>query len=281
VPSAEGGRPVGDPTPPVPGAVGAPALETRNVSVHFGGVAALSSVSLTVAPGSVTGLIGPNGAGKTTLFNVISGLQRPERGDVFMAGRRVTRLGPPHRARLGLARTFQRLELFGTLTAADNVRVGLERRRSLVHRRTGPPSGPAGVELLERVGAADTADQLVSTLPTGLARLVELARALSIGPRILLLDEPCSGLDDAESALLARLLADLAAEGRAVLLVEHDMDLVLNVCDTVHVLDFGEIIASGSPEQIRRDPVVQAAYLGHSSVVPRSDADAPGDPVAP
>ncbi|HUC04639.1 MAG TPA: ABC transporter ATP-binding protein [Acidimicrobiales bacterium] len=237
-------------SPETPGAD----LSVGNVSVHFGGINALSSVSLTARAGEVTGLIGPNGAGKTTLFNVISGLQRPDRGQVHLGGRDITRLGPHRRARLGLARTFQRLELFGTLTSSDNVRVALE-----ASRRT---SGRPATGVLEKVGMEASADLLVSSLPTGAARLVELARALSIDPSVLLLDEPCSGLDERETAVLGDLLVSLAAEGRAVVLVEHDTDLVLRVCSTVHVLDFGEVIASGSPDEVRRDPAVQAAYLG-------------------
>jgi branched-chain amino acid transport system ATP-binding protein len=222
--------------------------------VHFGGVAALSGVSLIAKAGEVTGLIGPNGAGKTTLFNVISGLQRPNSGSVEMAGRDITRIGPHRRARLGLARTFQRLELFGTLSATDNVRVAIESfNRSTVS---------AAVALLDRVGVGTVAQAAVSSLPTGSARLVELARALSINPKVLLLDEPCSGLDERETEVLGTLLESLAAEGRAVVLVEHDTDLVLRVSGTVHVLDFGEIIASGTPEEVRTDGAVQSAYLG-------------------
>ncbi len=245
---------------------GEPLLSVRDVSVRFGGVAALSDVSLDVHGGTVTGLIGPNGAGKTTLFNVVSGLQRPDRGHVRIAGRDVTGLGPHRRARLGLARTFQRLELFSHLTSEDNVRVGIEAglrsRWSLRRRRELPAPVKSPRELLHRVGVGETATQPVNALPTGSARLVELARALAIGPRVLLLDEPCSGLDDAESAGLGRLLRELATEGRAVLLVEHDMDLVLEVCDRVYVLDFGEIIADGTPLEVRAHPAVQAAYLG-------------------
>jgi branched-chain amino acid transport system ATP-binding protein len=230
------------------------ALDVREVSVRFGGVAALSRVSLTAKVGEVTGLIGPNGAGKTTLFNVISGLQRPNSGTVSMAGRDITRTGPHRRARLGLARTFQRLELFGTLSATDNVRVALESfNRS---------SASEAVALLERVGVGHSALATVSSLPTGSARLVELARALSINPRVLLLDEPCSGLDERETEVLGSLLASLAAEGRAVVLVEHDTELVFRVCGTVHVLDFGEVIASGGPAEVRTNAAVQAAYLG-------------------
>ena len=244
-----------------------PALEVADVSVHFGGVAALTGVSLRAEPGVVTGLIGPNGAGKTTLFNVITGLQRPDRGTVYLGGTDVTRMGTHRRARRGLARTFQRLELFSTLSAVDNVRVGLE-----AHRRA---SAGTAVGLLERVGVGEDAASPVSSLPTGSARLVELARALSTDPTVLLLDEPCSGLDDREAEALGRLLTSLAGEGRAVVLVEHDTDLVLRVCSTVHVLDFGEVIASGPPEAIRRDPVVQEAYLGHASGLTAGDTDAP------
>jgi len=235
---------------------GAPALEVDHVSVHFGGVAALADVTLRAEAGAVTGLIGPNGAGKTTLFNVISGLQHPDGGSVYLGGVDVTHKRTHTRARLGLARTFQRLELFTTLSATDNVRVGLE--------ASGRAAPSAALDLLERVGVADVASSPVSSLPTGSARLVELARALSTDPGVLLLDEPCSGLDERETEALGRLLGSLAAEGRAVVLVEHDTDLVLRVCGIVHVLDFGEVIASGTPDDIRRNRVVQEAYLGHA-----------------
>ena len=230
------------------------ALEVRGVSVRFGGVIALLGVSLSARAGEVTGLIGPNGAGKTTLFNVISGLQRPDRGNIMMGANDITRKGPHRRARMGLGRTFQRLELFGTLSVADNVRVALE--------SFGGSNKAAAVAILDRVGLGPSASESVSSLSTGSARLVELARALSIDPSVLLLDEPCSGLDEHETEVLGELLTSVAAEGRAVVLVEHDTDLVLRVCTTVHVLDFGEVIASGSPEAIRHDPVVQRAYLG-------------------
>jgi len=239
----------------------APALEVRGVSVRFGGVTALSSVSLSAESGSVTGLIGPNGAGKTTLFNVISGLQRPDHGNILMGGTDITKKGPHRRARMGLARTFQRLELFGTLSATDNVRVALD--------SFGNSTRAAATALLDRVGVGPHAGETVSALSTGSARLVELARALSIDPSVLLLDEPCSGLDERETEALGDLLSSVAEEGRAVVLVEHDTDLVLRVCSSVIVLDFGEVIATGTPEQIRHDPVVQQAYLGQ--VQPDSD----------
>jgi branched-chain amino acid transport system ATP-binding protein len=272
-------------------------LTVSEVAVQFGGVSALSDVSLAVHPGTVTGLIGPNGAGKTTLFNVISGLQAPGRGTVHLFDTDVTTMKPHRRARLGLARTFQRLELFGSLTAGENVRVGLEstvrwwewrRLRRVVPRRRGAAvDGDAAgslatvtcERLLDGVGLDGLGDRQAASMSTGLARMVELARALAIGPKLLLLDEPGSGLDEAESAGLGRLLAELAAGGMAVLLVEHDMDLVMRICHHIYVLDFGDIIASGSPDEIRNDPMVQAAYLGQATsttatpVAPAGTAD--------
>jgi branched-chain amino acid transport system ATP-binding protein len=284
--------------PPADAAIDTAVLTVSGVTVHFGGVTALGDIGLTVKPGSVTGLIGPNGAGKTTLFNVISGLQTPARGTVHLFDTDVTSMSPHRRARLGLARTFQRLELFGSLTASENVQVGLEStvkwwewrrfRRALVWRRgsgskssePGTPHGPGSLavqtseRLLEGVGLGDLGDQQSSSMPTGLARMVELARALAIGPKLLLLDEPGSGLDEAESTALGDLLARLAAGGMAVLLVEHDMELVMRICDRIYVLDFGNIIASGTPEEIRNDPTVQAAYLG--AALPTSMPTQPG-----
>ena len=268
------------------------ALTVSQVSVSFGGVSALTNVSLVVSPGTVTGLIGPNGAGKTTLFNVISGLQEPDRGAVHFFDTDVTMMKPYRRARLGLARTFQLLELFGTLTAGENVQVGLESTvkwwqwshlRKALWRNSGSesaPGDPTAVDalvgsgalavttpdrLLAEVGLEGMANDQANAMPTGLARTVELARGLAIGPKLLLLDEPGSGLDEAESQALGTLLVRLASTGMAVLLVEHDMELVMRICDRIHVLDFGHVIATGSPEAIRSDPAVQTAYLGTGS----------------
>lgn len=235
-------------------------LEVRGVSVRFGGVAALQDVSLTAPAGEITGVIGPNGAGKSTLFDVISGLRRPETGSVLVDGRDVTRLGAARRARLGLARTFQRLELFHLLNVSDNVLVAAE-----IHRRWARDSVDAEAEAqrcLERVGLVDLADQPASELPVGRARLLELARALAVRPRVLLLDEPASGLDERETDQLAGLLRSLTADGMAVVLVEHDLRLVMTHCDRVHVLDRGRMMTSGVPEAVRNDPAVVSAYLG-------------------
>ena len=235
-------------------------LQVVDVDVRFGGVHAVQEVRLEAEAGRVTGLIGPNGAGKTTLFNVITGLQEPTAGRVKFDGRDITDVRPHKRARLGMARTFQRLEVFGSLTARENVLVAAEIRKSW----SSDGSNPRVVteEILDRVGIREVADDRVDSMPTGMARLVELGRALATNPRLVLLDEPGSGLDQQESDALGRLLIDLADDGLAVLLVEHDVELVMHVCHLVYVLDFGRIIALGTPAQVQADPRVQAAYLG-------------------
>jgi branched-chain amino acid transport system ATP-binding protein len=239
-------------------------LDVSGVSVLFGGVQALDEVDLTVEAGRVHGLIGPNGAGKTTLFNVICGLQAPTRGRVLLDGEEVTGRRPHDRARLGVGRTFQRLEVFGSMTAYENVRLGAEIRQQWDRTWPDPDGVAAGV--MDRVGLWSVADERADSLPTGLARMVELGRALAAGPRVLLLDEPSSGLDEGESDELGTLLRELAADGLGILLVEHDVDLVMAVCDLIHVLDFGQILAVGTPDEVRRSEAVQAAYLGTAAV---------------
>jgi branched-chain amino acid transport system ATP-binding protein len=235
-------------------------LEIGTISVSFGGLLALDRASVDVEAGQVTGLIGPNGAGKTTLFNVITGLQTPTSGHVRLEGKDVTRAKRHSRARLGIARTFQRLEPFGSLTARENVLVALEMRRRWATEKYNP--GEVADELLEQVGISAVANRKVDSLPTGTARLVELARALGTAPRVLLLDEPSSGLSEEETDALGRLLIELAGSGLGVLLVEHDMSFVMGTCTYINVLDFGRIIAHGHPDEIQVDPEVQRAYLG-------------------
>jgi branched-chain amino acid transport system ATP-binding protein len=235
-------------------------LEVVDVSVRFGGLVAVDTANLSVESGSVIGLIGPNGAGKTTLFNVITGLQTPSGGRIALDGQDLRRAKPYRRARLGIARTFQRLEAFGSLTVRENVLVAAEMRRRWATDRYDAPS--VADEILDRVGIADLAERRCEDLPTGNARLVELARALAVNPSILLLDEPSSGLDESETDALGELLLELAREGLGVLLVEHDMPLVMNTCDYINVLDFGRIIARGAPTEIQGDSEVQRAYLG-------------------
>jgi branched-chain amino acid transport system ATP-binding protein len=231
-------------------------LRVDTVTVSFGGRRALDRVSLAAEPGHVTGLIGPNGAGKSTLFDVVSGLRRPAAGRVFLDGRDVTRMGPARRSRHGLARTFQHLELFGRLSVRDNLLVAAE--LGPYRRRAAAAVG----EILDRLDLTDIAGRPADALPTGVGRLVEVGRALAVRPKVLLLDEPAAGQDADETDRFAGLLRTLAADGMAVVLVEHDMGLVMSVCDQVYVLDLGKIIAVGPPDVVRGSEVVLAAYLG-------------------
>jgi branched-chain amino acid transport system ATP-binding protein len=236
-------------------------LEVRDVTVRFGGVTALDGVTLRVDAGRVTGLIGPNGAGKTTLFNVISGLQPTQCGSVAFRDKDLRHVLPSGRSRAGIGRTFQRLEAFGSLTVRENVLVAIEIRQGWRWMRSAAQRAEAD-HLLDRVGIAQFADSRADAVPTGVARMLEVARSLATEPRLLLLDEPSSGLVETETERFGRLLRDLAAEQRGILLVEHDMSLVMGACDYVYVLDFGRVIAAGPPAEIRADPRVQQAYLG-------------------
>lgn len=238
-------------------------LEVSDVTVRFGGNLALDAVSLQVSAGSVTGLIGPNGAGKTTMFNVITGLQPVDAGRVALDGTDITGVRPFRRARAGIARTFQRLESFGSMTVRENILVAAEVRRD----RDGVAPRVATDALLDRLSLGDVADERTEELPTGRARLVEIARALATRPKLLLLDEPASGLSETESDGLAALLTELADGGLSILLVEHDVPLVMRVCAQIFVLDFGAVLASGSAREIQADRNVQEAYLGTAEVV--------------
>ena len=251
-------------------------LQISEVTVRFGGNMAVNRVSLHVDPGTITGLIGPNGAGKTTIFNVITGLQAPTGGRVELDGRDITGVRAHKRAQLGIARTFQRLEVFGSLTVRENVLTAAEIHRSWTSERDLDPAADTA-RIIELVGLTSVADRRADSLSTGLARLVELGRALACRPRALLLDEPASGLDQPETDQLADLLAQLAGTGMGILLVEHDVPLVMRLCSCVHVLNFGEILASGTPEEIQDDQAVLDAYLGQAapsrSSVPAAQAD--------
>lgn len=232
-------------------------LEVSDVTVTFGGHRALDGAGLTAHPGTITGLIGPNGAGKSTLFDVICGLRRPVTGTVMLDGKDVTRIGPARRASHGMARTFQRLELFGRLSVRENLMVAAELGPERKHA-----ASMVG-QILARLNLTDYADTPADSLPTGTGRLVEVARALAARPRYLLLDEPAAGLDAEETRRFAGLLRSLATrENVAILLVEHDMSLVMGSCDLVYVLDLGKMVVSGPPDVIRRDERVLAAYLG-------------------
>jgi branched-chain amino acid transport system ATP-binding protein len=253
-------------------------LDIHGLTVRFGGLTALEDVTLVAAARQVTGIIGPNGAGKTTLLNAACGFVRPQAGTITFEGRELTRIRPHQLAGLGIARTLQGVGLFGGLSVLENVMVGATR-----HARAGFWSALAGVPFsdrderrlreramaaLDRVGAADLADRRPGTLAHGLRKRIALARALACEPRLLLLDEPASGLTENELSELGKLISRLATDV-SVIVIEHRMDLVMSVCDRIFVLDFGKLIAAGTPREVQDNPVVTEAYLG----TVHSDAD--------
>ena len=246
-------------------------LEIAGLTKRFGDIVVLSEVSLRVDQGESVGVVGPNGAGKTTLFDCVLGVTQPDEGRVQFGGRRIDRMLPFRRSRLGIGRTFQRLELFGGMTPREHLLV-TERVRSGGGRlwkdvvglgRPRPAERQMADELLELVGLADVADTPVEALSLGRCRLVELARALVGPPRLLMLDEPSSGLDDAERATMVHVLRRVRqGRGVAVLVIEHDLDLVMAVVDRLVVLEVGQVIADGSVAQVMANPSVRRAYLG-------------------
>lgn len=235
-------------------------LTVIDVNVHFDQHHAVRDVSLEVDEASIVGLIGPNGAGKTTTFNAITGVQRCT-GRVSLDGRDISGAPPHKRSRLGMNRTFQRLEVFGSMTAFDNIRTAAE-ITALTKRRSIRGAVEETERLIDLLGLGSVADHPADVLSTGQARLVEIARAVATGPKVLLLDEPASGLDDTETRRLATVLHRLRDDGMAILMVEHDIDLVMDLCTTINVLDLGVLIASGSPAEVRNDQAVRDAYLG-------------------
>jgi branched-chain amino acid transport system ATP-binding protein len=254
-------------------------LDVRGVTVHFGGLVALDDVSLTAEARQVTGIIGPNGAGKTTLLNVLCGFVRPQAGTIAFGGRELSRMRPHRLAGLGIARTLQGVGLFSGLSVLENVMVGAttSAKAGFWSGLLGLPRSDAderrlrdaAMQALELVGVDEHAEAMPDTLAHGLRKRVALARALVARPRLLLLDEPASGLSESELADLGELMTSLS-QHCTVVVIEHRMDLMMSVCQQIFVLDFGKVIASGTPDQIQADPAVTAAYLG--SDVAEADA---------
>jgi len=247
-----------------------PRLILSRVTKTFGGVRALTDLSLEVAPGQIVGVIGPNGAGKTTTFNVITGAYRATSGNVLLDGHDVTS-EPSHKiARAGIMRTFQNIRLFSDMTVWEHLLVAQPHTGSFVRRLlpmsfSNPKTIERAEEVLEFFGLGHVRDRLARSLPYGLQRKVEMARAVTARPKLLLLDEPVAGMNHDEAETIRTLMLKLREGGLSILLIEHDMAFVMNLCDHLHVLDFGVLIAQGKPDDVRTNPAVLDAYLGRAS----------------
>ena len=250
-----------------------PVLDVRNLGIDFGGLTAVDSFNITIGPTEIAGLIGPNGAGKTTIFNLITGVYQPTRGSVLVNGIDIKGM-PVHKVnKLGIARTFQNIRLFTDMTALDNVKVGMHNEikcsflasllRLPAYYRAEAAANMKAMELLDFMGLRDVADQKAGSLPYGVQRRLEIVRALATNPSIILLDEPAAGMNPSETAELMHQIRRIRDTFHiAIFLIEHDMNLVMNVCETIAVVNYGKIICKGTPEQVRQNPAVIEAYLG-------------------
>ena len=250
-----------------------PVLDVRNLGIDFGGLTAVDSFNITIGPTEISGLIGPNGAGKTTIFNLLTGVYQPTRGSVLVNGIDIKGM-PVHKVnKLGIARTFQNIRLFSEMTALENVKVGMHNEikcsflasllRLPSYYRAEAAANMKAMELLDFMGLADVADQKAGSLPYGVQRRLEIVRALATNPSIILLDEPAAGMNPSETTELMHQIRRIRDTFHiAIFLIEHDMNLVMNVCETIAVVNYGKIICKGTPEQVRQNPAVIEAYLG-------------------
>lgn len=257
-------------------------LEAQNISKHFGGLKAINEVSMQVNQGEILGIIGPNGAGKTTFFNLITGTYRLTSGKILFDGKDVTNKSPEKMAHLGMARTFQNIKLFKFLSVLENVKVGFHIQTStgmadsILHTKRYDAdetmANEKGMEILRRVGLADQAEMLAGNLPYGWQRRLEIARALALSPKILLLDEPAAGMNPSETAELMEFIRSLNADGITIVVIEHDMKFMMNLCDRIVVINYGQKLAEGTPAEVTSNEQVIEAYLGSGLTIDRKRA---------
>ena len=252
-----------------------PVLDVRNLGIDFGGLTAVDEFNMTIGPTEISGLIGPNGAGKTTIFNLLTSVYQPTRGSILVKGIDTKGMDTAKVNKLGVARTFQNIRLFGDMTALDNVKVGMHNEikcsffesifRLPGYFKAEKKANQKAMEILEFMGLADIADQKAGSLPYGVQRRLEIARALASNPAIILLDEPAAGMNPSETTELMHQIRRIRDHFQiAIFLIEHDMSLVMNVCEGIVVVNYGKIIAKGTPDEIKNNPAVIEAYLGRS-----------------